>query len=328
MNSLKTKKIVFIITVILFMIINIFCYSNKYDILARYQYDDINAHNKIKENLNYEEISYIIEYAIDPTQFIDMIDNPNFNIYNIEQYHELSNKYWQLTNYDACTLYEVSLKTNFNYESYIENNYHGIIIHYLNHGDPYYPDSTLIKDPTTIDLFLNYNNTISILDNTNLHKIPLNITNNKDIYIDNRVIDDLMGMCNAISKDLITNNCGNLQVINGYQSYSELEEIYNDAINNNYDINDYEAPGHSEHQLGLAIDFKVKDVNVNNFNKTIQYNWLKNNAYKYGFIFTYTEDTIKDTKLNPQLNHLRYVGKYNSKIMIENNYNLKELNNE
>ena len=327
MNKLNIKRIIFIITIIIFIIINIIIYSNKYDILARYQYKDKDIQKQIKDNLNYEEINYIIKYAIDPTTFIDIINNPYFNIYNINKYNDITNKYWQLNKYDACTIYELSIIHNFNYELYIDNTYHKVIIHYLEHKDKYINNSKLELNPNRLDLYLDNTNTISILENTNLHKIPLDITNNKELYIDNRVIDDLVLMCKAISKDLVTNNCANTQIIEAYKSYVTLEKEYNDALNNNLDIKDYEIPGHSEHQLGLAINLKVKDVSINNFDKTIQYKWFKNNAHKYGFIFTYTKDTSKDTNINPKLNHLRYIGKYNSKIIYDNNITLKELNN-
>ena len=324
MNNLKFKRLFFVLSIFVFIVINIIYYSKKYDILARYQYDDQQLHHKIKDNLNYEEISYIIEYAIAPNLFIDAIDNPYFNIYNIDNYHELVSKYWQLTLNDACSIYELSILNDFNYDLYIDNVYHEIIIHYLTYGDNYFSNSKLVYDPSKIDLFLNNENTVSIFENTNLHMLPLNITNGVELYLDNRVIDDLNAMCAAVSKDLITNDCGNIQIVKAYETYISLEKEYYDAKAKNLSVSDYNLPGHSEHQLGLAFDMKVKNVKQTSFNKTVQYHWLLDNAYKYGFIFSHNDESKNDVESN----HLRYIGKYNAKVMYDNKISLEELNNE
>lgn len=47
--------------------------------------------------------------------------------------------------------------------------------------------------------------------------------------------------------------------------------------------------GYSEHQLGTTLDFTTKALNgaINGFERTEEYFWLLNNAYKYGFIISY-----------------------------------------
>lgn len=47
--------------------------------------------------------------------------------------------------------------------------------------------------------------------------------------------------------------------------------------------------GYSEHQLGTTLDFISigQGGNLNGFEKTAAYEWLKNNAYKYGFVLSY-----------------------------------------
>lgn len=47
--------------------------------------------------------------------------------------------------------------------------------------------------------------------------------------------------------------------------------------------------GYSEHQLGTAVDFTTREVGGTfaGFDKTEEYRWLMDNAWKYGFILSY-----------------------------------------
>lgn len=79
-------------------------------------------------------------------------------------------------------------------------------------------------------------------------------------------------------------------------------------------------PGYSEHQVGLAVDINAdKSVSTNED----VYQWLAENAYKYGFILRYPEEkeNITGTAYEPW--HYRYVGKeaaldiYSKRICLE-----------
>jgi len=49
--------------------------------------------------------------------------------------------------------------------------------------------------------------------------------------------------------------------------------------------------GYSEHQLGTTVDFSTPALGggLSGFNKTEAYEWLQDNAYKYGFTLSYPE---------------------------------------
>lgn len=78
-------------------------------------------------------------------------------------------------------------------------------------------------------------------------------------------------------------------------------------------------PGHSEHQTGLAVDINGES----GASGTAVYQWLADNAWKYGFILRYPEDkeAITGTAYEPW--HYRYVGKsaaeeiYHQQICLE-----------
>ncbi|MBQ8575163.1 MAG: M15 family metallopeptidase [Clostridia bacterium] len=81
------------------------------------------------------------------------------------------------------------------------------------------------------------------------------------------------------------------------------------------------VPGTSEHQLGIAVDInadtekcKAEDV----------YNWLAENAHKYGFINRYPADKTDITGIIYEPWHYRYVGKEAAREIYEKGICLEE----
>ena len=93
----------------------------------------------------------------------------------------------------------------------------------------------------------------------------------------------------------------------GYRSYKSQKEIYYNRVKSQglKKANEYVAkPGTSEHQTGLCIDLTNEDrwfVEV-----TKEAKWLKENAYKFGFILRYPKgkEDITGKKFEPW--HIRY----------------------
>ena len=82
-------------------------------------------------------------------------------------------------------------------------------------------------------------------------------------------------------------------------------------------------PSYSEHQTGLSID--LKNIALSNVRLTDEnYEWLHNNAYKYGFIIRFPKDKENITLYQFENWHIRYVGKEAAKIIYENNLTLEE----
>lgn len=80
-------------------------------------------------------------------------------------------------------------------------------------------------------------------------------------------------------------------------------------------------PGTSEHQVGLAVDFNsVED----SFRNTNEYEWLKANSHKYGFILRYTAEKQDITGIIPEPWHYRYVGVEAATKIYEENICLEE----
>lgn len=96
-----------------------------------------------------------------------------------------------------------------------------------------------------------------------------------------------------------------------YRSYSTQNGLYWNYVNNygQAEADTFSArPGHSEHQTGLAVDVRTASTIYTSFGNTNEYIWMKNNAYKYGFIQRYTDETRWITGYVTEEWHYRYVG--------------------
>ena len=74
------------------------------------------------------------------------------------------------------------------------------------------------------------------------------------------------------------------------------------------------APGTSEHQTGLCIDFLTSTMRAldNSFEKTDAFEWLSHNAHRFGFILRYDQDKVDVTGYSYESWHFRYVGRYHA----------------
>ena len=86
-------------------------------------------------------------------------------------------------------------------------------------------------------------------------------------------------------------------------------------------------PGHSEHQLGLAIDITSDSVNQSlsvDFAKTEEGKWVLEHAHEFGFIIRYPENREAEVGYTYQPWHLRYVGVEVASEIYENDWVLED----
>lgn len=107
-----------------------------------------------------------------------------------------------------------------------------------------------------------------------------------------------------------------------FRPYEMQESLYNNAVSNygqkQADI-DTARPGFSEHQTGLAIDVSsTKGGNMLYFDSSKSFEWMNENAHKYGFILRYEEDKTNITGFMYESWHYRYVGIKVATDMYEN----------
>lgn len=116
-------------------------------------------------------------------------------------------------------------------------------------------------------------------------------------------------------------------VQNSYRSFEDQTRIFNNYVAQDglEEANRYSAmPGHSEHQSGLTIDVRTDTHNYTDFSETKQYEWVKDNAHRFGYIIRYPEDKEEITKYMPEAWHLRYVGKDIATYLYENELTFDE----
>lgn len=144
----------------------------------------------------------------------------------------------------------------------------------------------------------------SIGDNKNINLV--NIGNEK---VDYRIYEPLREMLEAARKS----NLGKMPlVVSGYRTREKQKQMYENKVKS-YLKKGYakdkameEAskwvakPGHSEHEIGIAVDINGAIYDI--------YFWLQQNSYKYGFIFRYPGNKTDITGVAEEVWHYRYVG--------------------
>lgn len=130
-------------------------------------------------------------------------------------------------------------------------------------------------------------------------------TENKPELIHSLVWPYLKGLLGAAKENGVT-----LYVKSAYRSFDEQKSVKSayTVVYGTGAANQFSADqGYSEHQLGTTADFITTGLGgaLAGFEKTQSYEWLKNNAYKYGFILSYPENNSYYV-FEPW--HWRYVG--------------------
>jgi len=142
------------------------------------------------------------------------------------------------------------------------------------------------------------------------------IRKGEGFYLRNILINDLRDMINAATADSI-----DLSMVSGYRSYNTQIGTYNYWVGiNGVDGADKISAraGHSQHQLGTAIDFsssEVADGLGGSFRYTRAATWLAENSWRYGFVISYPSGYEPVTGYSYESWHYRYIGISNAKEM-------------
>lgn len=127
--------------------------------------------------------------------------------------------------------------------------------------------------------------------------------------VDRRIYEPLTQLLEAAREG----NRGKLpRVVSGYRTEKTQRRLYNERVaqyqHKGYSESKAEElaeewvarPGHSEHQLGLAVDLNGVTYDL--------YLWLQENSHRYGFIFRYPGGKTETTGTAEEVWHYRYVG--------------------
>ena len=112
--------------------------------------------------------------------------------------------------------------------------------------------------------------------------------------------------------------------VSAYRNYEYQDKLFNyytEKYGIEYALSCSAKPGHSEHQTGLAVDVMGSN---DDFEFSDEFEWMRDNAYKYGFILRYPKGKENITGFKYEPWHYRYVGKEVAKIIYEKNIVLEE----
>lgn len=116
-----------------------------------------------------------------------------------------------------------------------------------------------------------------------------------------------------------------LVINSSYRSYKDQEELcetYRKLYGDSYVEKYLPKPSFSEHQTGLSFDIGSRNSDV--FAESDEYEWVQDNAYKYGFIQRFKKKDEAVTGFRAEPWHYRYVGKKIAKYIYENNISFEE----
>lgn len=104
--------------------------------------------------------------------------------------------------------------------------------------------------------------------------------------------------------------------------FTELKanEYYSMAVYKGYSADD---PS-DEHALGLSVDMDTLGCVTTDFQYQPEYDWLTENAWKFGFILRYPKNKTSETDHAFEPWHYRYVGRYHAQKIKESGLSLEE----
>jgi LAS superfamily LD-carboxypeptidase LdcB len=242
----------------------------------------------LQKGYNAQEINDIYKMS---DQNINKLLNKNY--YDIK-------KYYQIKNFDANNIERYII-----YQKNTDKNIQDVITE-INIGIDLkpYTQSEKINNP---DDFLVLVNKFNYLDESYKPNDLVAVTGFYGIiYMRSIAKDNFIKLQNAINNDLKVN----ILPTTAYRGFAFQQNLYNNYVKKDgiEAADTYSArPGFSEHQTGLAIDLKDSSLSTIRINDT-DYTWLKNNAYKYGFIIRFPANKEKLTGYQEENWHIRYVG--------------------
>lgn len=260
--------------------------------------------NLIFKKLDKDNLDDLITKEKD-NEFITFLKDNYFKYNNFERYKE-----YKLNNpeYDINT---IIMYTNIG----IDNDFYTNIQTIENPDDM----SVLVNKYYGLPSGWNASNLVEVSSNYSYNGQKLNVTAADALT---KMMDDMRELGYTI------------WLVSGYRSEDYQYGLYNYYVRTQTQaVADRTSarPNHSEHQTGLAADISNIQYAIEHFANTEEYEWLQENAHKYGFIERYPKDKEFITGYDYEPWHYRYLGVdiatqiYNEKITYEE-YAIKYLN--
>lgn len=181
-----------------------------------------------------------------------------------------------------------------------------ILFHPFHKKTVFYKNIKTITNPDTLDILVNKNNKLD----KNYIPTDLELIDIKYAYENKYLRKEAKKMFEKLSSD--ASNYGyRIVATSTYRDYDYQDNLYNYYVKEKgkkYADMCSARAGHSEHQTGLAVDVAGSNDSYDDFEDTIEFNWMKENAHKYGFILRYPKGKEKITGFKYEPWHYRYIG--------------------
>lgn len=155
-----------------------------------------------------------------------------------------------------------------------------------------------------------------------LEDIPKDYTypyRDRSFKLEPEALKNFVNMADALQKETRKE----MLIESAYRDYDAQEALHNGTATQ--EANTFTArPGHSEHEAGFAVDVRTQDKLSSEFASTEQYDWIQNNAHRFGYIVRYQEDKQDNTNYIFEPWHLRYVGEEVASFMFNNKISFDE----
>ena len=290
----KLKKQVYFVLIGIVLFIGLIIFGiNKYNL---YKYHQTNEYKLLEIGYSKEEVDKILKFddKIDyflnnekNTKIIDLLNEEYYLDKNFDKYISYMNEFSDLSTKEIIRNINIHIDKDFYEETYEANT--SLDTSILVNKYYYLKKDFAPDDLVTISQTYSWGESGS----QKVRKI---------------VYEAFLDMWNAANSEGYY-----LMVNSSYRTYQDQESVYNNYRNTsgqNYADSIAARPGYSEHQTGLAIDiFSKTKTNKNTFKDSSEAKWLKENAYKFGFILRYPENKENITGTTYEAWHYRYVGK-------------------
>ena len=290
----KLKKQVYFVLIGIVLFIGLIIFGiNRYNL---YKYHQTNEYKLIEIGYSNDEVQKILEFDEEKinyflnntknTKIIDLLNETYYLDKNFDKYISYMNEHSNLSTTDVIRNINIHLDKDFYEETYPTDtklDTSMLVNKYYYLSEDYVPD-----DLVTVSQTYSWGEAGS----QRVREIVYNA---------------FLDMWN------VANDAGYYLMINSsYRTYQDQESVYNNYRNTSgqtYADSIAARPGYSEHQTGLAIDiFSRTNTSSATFASSEEASWLKENAYKFGFILRYPEGKEDITGTTYEAWHYRYVG--------------------
>ena len=309
-RKLRTEVKRAMLYILVFVIVGIYAINESIKIYKEEQYKKTDEYKLIEIGYEKEKAEYIINNTND-----EIVNYLKTNNYNETYYDIISSKYYLNKNFEAYVQYqELHEKEEIDLIIALVN---------TNAASGWY-NKEIDTDITKGDLILvnKFYHLNKEFERDDLVKAQLSYA-----YADNEAAEKVLLAFKDMKADVEEKLGVRLMINSSYRSYETQEEIYNEfkKVSLKYADSYAARPGYSEHQTGLAIDItSLEHPNAKVFSESEEYEWLKNNCYKYGFILRYPENKENITGYSTESWHFRYVGEIVAKKIHDENITFDE----